>query len=163
MTSLAFEKALKATGYLTPSGQAVPGIIGANDSLSARFRNVFGNERIGLKADAIFTVQNTPTCIFKDAGSCNPKQIDLKRWHEAAWNVGVAPLLWIVTPTEVRLYDCYAPSAGLSNKTSPIDRFVLDFRRKASRPRYGMRPSRHRDRRLLVECDRGQYQSSTSR
>ena len=37
-----------------------------------------------------------------------PSSEDVHKWHEAAWNISIAPLLWIVTPTEVRLYDCYA-------------------------------------------------------
>ena len=127
MSSPAFKKALEATAYLTPSGRPAPGFIAAEDVASAKLKRVFADERVGLKADAVFTAQNTPTSIFKDAGASDPSSEDLKRWHEAAWNIGVAPLLWIVTPTEVRLYDCYASPAGQPGEAAPapLDQFVL--------------------------------------
>ncbi len=112
MSSAAFKRALGATGYLTPSGGPAPGLISADDVASANLKRVFADERVGLKADGVFAAQNTPASIFKDAGTREPSIDDMKRWHEAAWNIGVAPLLWIITPTSVRLYDCYASPAG---------------------------------------------------
>ena len=129
MTSVAFKKALEATGYLGTHGRTAPGMVPADDPRAATMRAVFSDERVGLKADGVFSAQNTPTSIFKDAGDSHPSDDDLRRWHEAAWNVGVAPLLWIITPTEIRLYDCYASpehadqQASLSPHT--IDRFLL--------------------------------------
>ena len=127
MSSPAFKKALEATGYLTPTGKSVPGLVTAGDPASANLKKVFADERVGLNADAVFTAQSSATSIFKDAGTNEPSATDLKRWHEAAWNVGVAPLLWIITPTEVRLYDCYASRAERPDDTapSPLDNFPL--------------------------------------
>ena len=75
----------------------------------------------------MFSVQGTPTALFKDAGSVPPSDSDVHRWHEAAWNLAVAPLLWIVTPIEVRLYDCYAsPLRGdTATSSTPLDTFAL--------------------------------------
>lgn len=126
MSSSAYRRALEAAGYLTPSGKAAPGFVAADDGSSAKLRRVFADDRIGLKADAVFTAQQIPTSIFKDAGEHAPSPDELKRWHEAAWNIGVAPLLWIVTPTEVRLYDCYASPSTTSGVTAPLDCFALD-------------------------------------
>lgn len=129
MTSPSFRQALGATGYLTPHGRAAPGLTQAGDAQGTALRALFADDRVGLKADALFRAQRTPTTIFKDAGSEPPTEDQLRRWHEAAWNIGVAPLLWIVTPTEVRLYDCYAsphPTDGDTAAGAPIDRFVLD-------------------------------------
>ncbi|RWO24867.1 MAG: SAM-dependent DNA methyltransferase [Mesorhizobium sp.] len=128
MTSAAFKKALEATGYLGTNGRPSPGLVPADDSRAAKMRAVFSDERVGLKADAVFSAQNAPTSIFKDAGDAEPSDEDLRRWHEAAWNVGVAPLLWIVTPTDVRLYDCYASpeqTDQASQAPQALDRFVL--------------------------------------
>jgi len=127
VSSPAFKKALEATGYLTPAGKSVPGLVTASDPASANLKKVFADDRVGLNADAVFTAQSSATSIFKDAGTNEPSAADLKRWHEAAWNVGVAPLLWIITPTEVRLYDCYASRAERPDDTapSPLDNFPL--------------------------------------
>jgi hypothetical protein len=129
VSSPAFQKALAATGYVTPAGTAAPGLTAADDPASGKLRAVFADDKVGLKADAVFFAQNTPTSIFKDAGSDAPSDAEVERWHEAAWNIGVAPLLWIVTPTEVRLYDCYA-SPPLSTEqhgaSPPLGRFNLE-------------------------------------
>ncbi|MEQ8440540.1 MAG: N-6 DNA methylase [Alphaproteobacteria bacterium] len=127
MSSSAFKKALEATGYLTPAGKSVPGLFTAGDLASANLKKVFADEGVGLNADAVFTAQSSATSIFKDAGMNEPSDTDVKRWHEAAWNVGVAPLLWIITPTDVRLYDCYASRAERPDDTapSPLDNFPL--------------------------------------
>ena len=59
-----------------------------------------------------------------------PGEDHIRGWHEAAWNIGVAPLLWIITPTDVRLYNCYASplqrgsQAGIAQP--PLDQFSLD-------------------------------------
>ena len=117
MTSAAFKHALEATGYLSPGGLPAPGLVSAEDPRASKMRVIFTDERVGLEADAVFSAQNTPTSIFKDAGGAEPSEAELCQWHEAAWNIGVAPLLWIITPTDVRLYDCYASPDGNSEQT----------------------------------------------
>lgn len=130
MTSAAFNHALEATGYLGPNGRPAPGLVPVGDIRAAKMRAVFSDDRVGLNADAVFSAQNAPTSIFKDAGYAEPSDEDLRRWHEAAWNVGVAPLLWVVTPTDVRLYDCYASPGQADGQTTQVpqalDRFVLE-------------------------------------
>lgn len=130
MNSPIFKRVLQATGYLGPSGQPAPGLTLVDDKDAAKLRTVFTNERVGLNADAVFFAQNVPTSIFKDAGEVPPSDNDIRNWHEAAWNVSIAPLLWIITPTEVRLYDCYASplrSEEQASTLSPsLDHFVVD-------------------------------------
>ncbi len=128
MSSAAFKRVLTATGYLTVSGKPAPGLLRAADPTAARLRVVLKDPKVGLQADAVFTAQSAPAAIFKDSGDRPPTDEEVKRWHEAAWNVGVAPLLWIVTPTEVRLYDCYASPQkhDTLGADHPLDRFELD-------------------------------------
>ena len=130
MSSSAFEKVLTATGYLLPDGRAVSGLARADTGTGSRLRPIFSDSRVGLHADAVFTAQNTPTAIFKDSGDAPPTEQQIRLWHEAAWNVGLAPLLWIITPTDIRLYDCYASplTATLDQVSSPpLDTFLLDI------------------------------------
>jgi hypothetical protein len=130
LTSAAFKQALEATGYIGSNGRPAPGLVSADDPRAARMRAVFSDDRVGLNADAVFSAQNAPASIFKDAGDAEPSEADLRHWQEAAWNVGVAPLLWIVTPTDVRLYDCYESpgqtDAQPDQAPRPLDSFVLD-------------------------------------
>jgi hypothetical protein len=69
------------------------------------------------------------TALQHQAGAAEPTDADIGRWHEAAWNLGIAPLLWIVTPTEVRLYDCYSSPLRLAANqvtADPLGTFVLN-------------------------------------
>lgn len=128
MGSAAFTKALTETGYLLPDGTPAPGLARAGAHVDSRVRALLSTSRVGLKADAVFSAQSVPTAVFKDAGDIAPSEEQIARWHEAAWNVGVAPLLWIVTPTDVRLYDCYASPAKESPQqiaTEPLEVFSL--------------------------------------
>jgi len=129
MGSAAFTKVLTATGYLLPDGRPAPGLVRAvKDAGAQRLRAVLSDSRVGLQAEAVFSAQSVPTAIFKDAGDEAPSEQQIAGWHEAAWNVAVAPLLWIITPTDVRLYDCYAsPAKGSSQqiKTDPLEVFSL--------------------------------------
>lgn len=127
MTPL-FTHVLKATGFLAGDGRPVPGLLQRHDKAALQARTVFEDRRVGLEADAVFRSRNATLAIFKDATDQQPAQSEVLAWHEAAWNVGVAPLLWIVTPTCVELYDCYrAPHAGdTAGGVHPIGVFGLD-------------------------------------
>lgn len=127
MTSAAFRSALEATGYLDAEGRPAPGMTVSGRDVPPRLRAVMADEHVGLNADAVFSAQGAPANIFKDAGDISPSPADLRGWYEAAWNVGVAPLLWVVTPTDVRLYDCYAAPDGTTDDLEPpeLERFSL--------------------------------------
>jgi hypothetical protein len=129
MSSRAFTKALTATGYFLQDGRPAPGVVCTGEDAGVRLRAVLSDSRVGLKADAVFSTQNVPTCIFKDAGDAAPSDQQLTRWHEAAWNIGVAPLLWIITPTDIRLYNCYASPVKKSQQqtaTVPMEVFSIE-------------------------------------
>ena len=130
MKSPTFDRVLQATGFLRASGRPVPGLTLPADEDAAKLQAVFRNDRVGLNADAVFSAHSVPTSIFKDAGEAPPRQENIRAWHEAAWNIGVAPLLWIITPTDVRLYDCYAspvqPPLHGSTAQPPLDHFLVD-------------------------------------
>lgn len=82
---------------------------------------------IGLHADAVFSTNAAPAIVFKDSGEANPAQAELKTWREAAWNFGLAPLLWVVTPTDVRLYNSYALPNGDGSTGEPLSTFAINF------------------------------------
>lgn len=123
-----FARVLAATGYLTRNGRPVPGLLRREDPDALQARAVFEDVRVGLVADAVFKTQNATLAIFKDATDAEPTDRQILAWHEAAWNVGVAPLLWIVTPTRVGLFNCYqAPwTDQFEPRPHPIGAFGLD-------------------------------------
>jgi N-6 DNA Methylase len=130
MKSAHFRRALTVTGYLLADGTPAPGLTQSGNDNTWRLRSVLSDSRIGLNADAVFSSQNTPTSIFKDSGDAFPSDDEVHRWHEAAWNVSLAPLLWIVTPIDVRLYNCYASPTRQQDDgprfAHPLDVFAFD-------------------------------------
>ena len=113
MHSQAFQATLKKMGYLTAPQKPAPGLTLADGTPHPKLRSVLGRGNgVGLDADAVFSAQDSPVSIFKDAGRAAPHDNQVHRWHEAAWNVGLAPLLWVVTPTDVRIYNCYRSPVG---------------------------------------------------
>ena len=129
MPSPAFHKALAATGYLSESGDPVLGLARPEANTSHRLRGIFTPGQNRLNADAVFSTHQHSISIFKDAGHQPPAESQIRQWHETAWNFGLAPLLWVVTPTSVRLYDCYASAQVTSSQPSvpavPLDEFQL--------------------------------------
>ena len=61
-----------------------------------------------------------PISIFKDSGHREPPEDKVRQWHETAWNLGQAPLLWVVAPTAVYLFDCYASPPAGSSQSVPM-------------------------------------------
>ena len=119
--SPAFETVLKATGYLSASGQPVSGLATAAGADSPQLRAAFDHRRGRLQADAVFSAHEHPISIFKDSGREEPRAATIQGWHETAWNFGMAPLLWVVAPTAVYLYDCYASPPAPTSKTVPMN------------------------------------------
>ena len=120
MTSAAYRQALEATGYLASNGLPAPGLVPANDPRAAKMRAIFSDERVGLRADAVFSAQNAPTSIFKDAGDSEPSDDDLRQWHEAAWT----PKPWVpaVVAAEVtRYFHCHATQTDLPDRSARAD------------------------------------------
>ena len=72
-----YQRALAATGYITLGGKAAPGLSQADDAATVRLSSALSNDRVGLRADAVFSAHNAPTSIFKDAGVAEPTDADI--------------------------------------------------------------------------------------
>ena len=115
-----FKHVLESTGYLY-SGKTVQGL--SVGTAPERLQAVFDGS-VGLSATAAFSAQGTPVSIFKDVGDRPPTEDELINWRDTAWNIAVAPLLWIITPTELKLYDCYWSQHKKDAPNSPLLRSV---------------------------------------
>ncbi len=97
----------------------VPGLrrtVLAND---IALENVFST-RAGLGADAVYITNDGPKLVIKEVADAS----DAGRLHERAWNLGLAPLLWIVTPTEVRVFDAFR-GIGRSEQSGELKAFKV--------------------------------------
>lgn len=106
MSADPLRRILEATGYLD-AGEPAPGVrLGVDAQKSRRGRD--------FSPDALWRGQTATTVYFKYA-STPPNNVTLSSWHREVWNEGFAPLLWIVSPQAIELYN------GFSRPTSDHD------------------------------------------
>ena len=104
--------ALERTGYLE-RGVPVPGLLTPDDWNSTSQREKYFKYSAvlstgGLGASAIFEISGAPCIYFAALPDQEPSPDQLRHLHRVAWNHGLAPLLWLVTPTRVLLYNAYS-------------------------------------------------------
>ncbi|MDJ0682526.1 MAG: N-6 DNA methylase [Xenococcaceae cyanobacterium MO_167.B52] len=61
-----------------------------------------------LNATAIYELSGSPCIYFTQLSEADPEPKKLAELHKLAWNHGLAPMLWVITPTKVLLYNCYS-------------------------------------------------------
>jgi len=79
-----------------------------NDKLDKRIKYSAVIDSTKLNATAIFELSGSPCIYFSCLSQANPDATELAQLRKIAWNQGMAPLLWVITPTQVFLYNSYA-------------------------------------------------------
>ena len=116
MASQALTNVLEATGFLS-GGQPAAGVLLGQDALGeSRGRS--------LCPDAVWVSESRLTVYFKEAPSL-PSANDVAQWRTDAWNHGFAPLLWVVSPDRIDLYNGFArpQSVGGDAEATRLDTF----------------------------------------
>lgn len=98
-------------------GAPVDGMVMPGDHLDAdpragRYAFLFDRSRFPLAIQGIFKAGGTPVMIFVDGGIDTFSEQTAIGWHRIAWNVGLAPLLWINLPGRVIILDNYRRPSG---------------------------------------------------
>lgn len=88
-------RVLAATGYF-PDGQPAPGLVIGGDAPPQRGRR--------FVPDASWRSRAALTVYFKFERNF-PDEIVISRWRREVWNEGFAPLLWVVSPDRINLYN----------------------------------------------------------
>ncbi|MDY7006484.1 MAG: N-6 DNA methylase [Cyanobacteriota bacterium] len=104
---------MKATGFYQ-NGAPTSGVIEATElrdnsqhlDKRIKYRTVIDPEQ--LNATAVFELSGSPCIYFTQLEQSDPNPQELARLHQLSWNHGLAPMLWVVTPTKVLLYNCYS-------------------------------------------------------
>ncbi len=97
MTATSLENVLAATGYL-PDGQSAVGLHIGQDAQRLRPR---GRD---FAPDALWRSRSALTVYFKFE-STPPSDEKIGKWRREVWNEGFAPLLWVVSPQRIDLYN----------------------------------------------------------
>lgn len=87
---------LAATGYF-PDGQPAPGLQFGNDVARPRRGRLF-------VPDALWRSRSALTVYFKFEQKF-PDELVVSRWRREIWNEGFAPLLWVISPDRIDLYN----------------------------------------------------------
>lgn len=101
-------------------GRPAPGTLDANALREARksqgdaqhidrsfkYGSVLDQTKLGVTD--IYELDGSPCIYFKSVGS-EPTDDQIAQWHKAAWNHGLARMLWVCTPTHIRVFNAFAP------------------------------------------------------
>ena len=101
-------RSLEATGYLSNGEPAAPTVILAGTAPPPRLPTLNPDAwwRSGPAQHVNGSWEPTNlTVLFKFAESTDVPVAD---WHRDAWNLGCAPLLWVVLPDRTKIYDGFA-------------------------------------------------------
>lgn len=96
MSAATLQQVLAATGYL-PDGQPAAGLRLGQDARNLRHRRSFF-------PDALWRSPSSLTVYFKFEQT-TPADERVSQWRREIWNEGFAPLLWVVSPERIDLYN----------------------------------------------------------
>ena len=96
MNPAILQQVLAATGYF-PDGQPAPGLLQGNEARSTRRGQDFC-------PDALWRSPSSLTIYFKFEAT-HPSNELVSKWRREIWNEGFAPLLWVISPERIDLYN----------------------------------------------------------
>lgn len=112
--SEAYKEMMERAGFYR-DGRPTTGVIetealrrNSRDLLDKRIKYNAVIDSTKINADAIFELSGSPCIYFTRLSQAEPDPAELANLRKMAWNHGLAPMLWIITPTQVYLYNCYA-------------------------------------------------------
>ncbi|MHC4399877.1 MAG: HsdM family class I SAM-dependent methyltransferase [Planctomycetota bacterium] len=73
---------------------------------SFKYGSVLDKAKLGVTD--VYELDGSPCIYFKSVGS-EPSEEQIAQWHKAAWNHGLARMLWLCTPTQIRVFNAFAP------------------------------------------------------
>jgi type I restriction-modification system DNA methylase subunit len=106
-----YQRVMEHTGFYH-DGVPTTGVIEAEDIRNKneylykciKYSAVINPEQINARA--IYELSGSPCIYFTQLNEPNPRE--LAKLHKLSWNHGSAPMLWVITPEQVLLYNCYS-------------------------------------------------------
>ncbi len=99
MVAHVLREVLEATGYLS-NGEPAHGVfLGEDARIKCQARE--------FSPDAMWRSDSALTVYFKSEPEV-PSEAEVAQWHQEIWNQGFAPLLWVVSPHKIDLYNGFA-------------------------------------------------------
>ena len=86
-----------------------------NSDRKFRYAAVLKQDKLGITD--VFEINGAP-CIYFKSLAAEPTNEQIREWHRTAWNHGLGRMLWIVTPTTVRILNAFRPPAPLDDNAN---------------------------------------------
>jgi len=99
MSTATLQQVLAATGYL-PDGQPTAGLHLGQEAQSLRHGRDFS-------PDALWRSSSALTVYFKFEQTTPTDEL-VSKWRREVWNEGFAPLLWVISPERIDLYNGFS-------------------------------------------------------
>ena len=106
MADQALCEVLEATGYMV-NGEPAHGVYLDEDART----KCQGRE---FSPDALWRSDSALTVYFKSEPEV-PSEDEVAQWHREIWNQGFAPLLWVVSPQKIELYNGFDRPRGIGD------------------------------------------------
>jgi N-6 DNA Methylase len=112
-TGVLYQRVMEIAGFYR-NGAPTSGVLEAeslrndNQQLEKRIKYSTVIDPEQINATAVFELSGSPCIYFTLLEQSDPDPRELARLHKLSWNHGLAPMLWVVTPINVRLYNCYS-------------------------------------------------------
>ena len=106
VTGLGYDTNVPEAGFV--NGDALRTQVSGDGLDDRRFRYAAVLDPDKLGVTDVFEINGAP-CIYMKSLSAEPSAEEIRGWHRTAWNHGLGRMLWIVTPTEVRVLNAFAP------------------------------------------------------
>jgi hypothetical protein len=109
-----YKKVMETTGFYH-NGKPISTLIEAKDLREGtqtnldkvvKYNSIISSDE--FKISSIYELSGSPCVLFSELDHPNPSAAELSRVRRAAWNQGLAPLLWVITPEKVIVYNCYS-------------------------------------------------------
>lgn len=82
-----------------------------------KYDSVLDPDKLGVTD--VYELDGSP-CIYFKSLAADPTPEQLKGWHQTAWNHGLARMLWVCTPSHIRVFNAYAaPPDDVSGLRAP--------------------------------------------
>lgn len=76
------------------------------DDRRFRYATILHPKKLGVTD--VFEINGAP-CIYLKSLSAEPSSEKIRDWHRIVWNHGLGRMLWIVTPTHIRILNAFQP------------------------------------------------------
>lgn len=127
--SEAYVSVMESTGFYH-EGKPIPTVVEVESLQSSdqverylRYNTLVDSEK--SKTTSIYELSGAPCIYFAHLDYTDPSATELNQLRKVAWNQGLAPMLWVITPAKVLIYNSYAKPT-IEDEDAP-DRHLIRF------------------------------------